>query len=378
MVGMFVARHGGREYWYIAMEACSTSLWKYLGVACPKERDKLLLPCMPQHYLLGIAKGAMHIHRLGIFHGDLSLANVLLTWDHTVRLCDYGTAHAQDYISPDKLCVTYIRPPESVAGSQNKGTPVDAWAVGIIALALFTRRIPTLPPTASRGNDADDRTFAFLAAASLLEPITEETWPGHAVLPKWHTLNVPYRAVSPKGTLSDYMAGLPKLLPIGAWAAPKELVQSLLRWDPAARASMGAFEEYLREHFEFPRKVTGERSQKHGRHPDAASDAERDEQLTQKKPRAASPARQIERASSTASIEEKLPRAAAAARKLERASSAACAEGALGCQPEHNTCICSGNCGREPCTMNMNRRRGDKKNTICDRVPAEGVKRCEG
>ena len=63
MKGMFVSQYSGSTFMYIVMESCSTSLWRELAVDNPKERETLLLPMMPQHYLLGIAKGLSHLHR---------------------------------------------------------------------------------------------------------------------------------------------------------------------------------------------------------------------------------------------------------------------------------------------------------------------------
>jgi len=121
MSAQFIGQHKGEEFLYIAVESCSTSLLKLLALDCPREQGKLLLPNMPQHYLLGVATGLSHLHRLGMAHGDLSPANVLLTYRSEVKICDFGTAiPAHGYITRDKLCAPYIRPPEAVAGSQQK------------------------------------------------------------------------------------------------------------------------------------------------------------------------------------------------------------------------------------------------------------------
>lgn len=130
MKGMFCSSFLGLDYMYIAMETCSTSLWRELAVDNQRLRETLLRPMMPPRYFLGISQGLSHVHGHGVAHGDLSLSNVLLTWDHKVRICDFSTAHsAHSYVSPDKLCVAYIRPPEAVAGSQEKGAAVDIYAL---------------------------------------------------------------------------------------------------------------------------------------------------------------------------------------------------------------------------------------------------------
>ena len=139
-----------------------------------------------------------------------------LTWDHKVRICDFGTAHsAHSYVSPEKLCVTYIRPPEAVAGSQEKGAAVDIYALGVMGVAISTRNLPFLAPPAMQHSDEDCRRFAFFAAAKLLPCITETTWHGHGKLPKWASRKHDYEAVSPKGMLHTFMSSHPKRLPGG-------------------------------------------------------------------------------------------------------------------------------------------------------------------
>ena len=214
MTGLFVQEFGGVKSLYICTETCADSVWRKLAIDdnANRRRDILLLQHQPQHLMLGIARGAAHLHRVGIAHGDLSLSNVLLTWDGEVKVCDFGTAHpASCHLTADKFCATYIRPPEAVVGSPAKGQAVDKWAVGICGMACFTLTAPTFPlETMNNASDEEWRVHAFLAAAALLPIITEDNWPGHAVLPKWSALRQRYSAVSPKDQLDSYMAGLPE------------------------------------------------------------------------------------------------------------------------------------------------------------------------
>ena len=171
MSAQFIGKHKGEEFLYIAVESCATSLLQLLALDCPREQEKLLLPNMAQHYLLGVAMGLRHLHGIGMAHGDLSPANVLLTYKIDVKLCDFGTAYpAHAYVTRDKLCAAYIRPPEAVAGSQEKSVAGDSWALGILGLAVFGREIPSLPDKNAENDEAWQR-HAFFAAAKLLEPI---------------------------------------------------------------------------------------------------------------------------------------------------------------------------------------------------------------
>ena len=80
MVDRFSAPFDGVECLYMVQEICATNLWKVF-VRQPAECRVLLPQHVPQHYLLGIVRGVGHLHSLDIAHGDLSLANVLLTWN---------------------------------------------------------------------------------------------------------------------------------------------------------------------------------------------------------------------------------------------------------------------------------------------------------
>ena len=143
MRGMWTHSFRLRNYFYIAMEACHSTLWKYIGVDNPNMRDNFKLTCVPQQLMLGIVKGVGHLHSLGVVHGDVSLQNILLTATGEVRLADFGAVTAHTFLTYEKLCVAYIRPPESTFGSDGKGTAVDAWAVALVALALWTGKVPT-------------------------------------------------------------------------------------------------------------------------------------------------------------------------------------------------------------------------------------------
>ena len=73
----------------------------------------------------------------------MTLSNILLTHTDEVRLADFGTVTGHTYLTRERLCVAYIRPPEATLGSDRKGAAVDSWAVALVALALWTGTVPT-------------------------------------------------------------------------------------------------------------------------------------------------------------------------------------------------------------------------------------------
>jgi serine/threonine protein kinase len=111
MCGMWTGQFQEKTYLYIAMESCSTTLWKYIRVDNPRAHHEFKR-CGGQHQLLlDIVRAVGHLHAHGITHGDVSMSNILLTAAGVVRLADFGTVSAHTYLTPQRLCVAYIRPP---------------------------------------------------------------------------------------------------------------------------------------------------------------------------------------------------------------------------------------------------------------------------
>ena len=126
-------------------------MWKYIGVGNPCKRPKWLTVEKAKKNMLGVLRGAGHLHSLGVVHGDLSMSNVLVKKGYDVRVADFGAVTGHTLLTDDKLCVSYIRPPEAILGSDTKGTGVDAWAMAVTALALSTGMVPTFSRDRGRG-----------------------------------------------------------------------------------------------------------------------------------------------------------------------------------------------------------------------------------
>ena len=95
MYRMWMGQFHHRKYHYIAMEACHTTLWKYLGVVTPHKRVEFRCRLLPYELVLDTVKAVGHLHSLGVVHGEVSLSNMLLRAAGEVKLADFGatTAH---------------------------------------------------------------------------------------------------------------------------------------------------------------------------------------------------------------------------------------------------------------------------------------------
>ncbi|HKG24589.1 MAG TPA: protein kinase [Thermomicrobiales bacterium] len=92
-----------------------------------------------------ILRGLEAIHREGLVHRDIKPQNVLLDFDQTARVTDFGIAHNP----ANSLLTGYgttLGTPSYMAPEQARGQPVtkaaDLYAVGVVLFELLTGRLP--------------------------------------------------------------------------------------------------------------------------------------------------------------------------------------------------------------------------------------------
>ena len=326
--GMWTAQLRRRTYLYIAMESCFTSLWQFIRVGHPRSHQEYQRYGGPQQLLLGIVRALDHLHFLGTTHGDASLSNILLSADGVVKLADFGTVSAHTYLTADPLCADYIRPPEAMLGSLEKGPPVDAWAVAIAALALWTGHVPTSPHALPSTAAKDD--YVITAAAVLLPRVTNMLWPDHSNLPRWHKYQDLFIHCPETGTLAQFVAD--RLLNPSEFdtSVTVALVQLGLQWNPLVRSTMLEMEKFLLEKFLFPGPQGCQPDQCH-----------------------------LQPGSSLTNVEPKTIPAAALPMSVNPVKSEVKSDIKFPCR-------CSGNCGLQPCTSRLNARRTRGCAQICE------------
>ena len=348
MKGMFTGQFQGKPYVYIAMECCSTTLWKFIRVDNPRRHHEFKR-CGGQHQvLLDTVRAVGHLHANGITHGDVSLSNILLTAAGVVRLADFGTVTAHTYLTPQRLCVHYIRSPEALLGSEKKEPPVDAWAVSVVALALFTGRVPTSTHAMSTANPTD--ADVFLAVAWLLPTLTDSLWPDHHTLPRWHFYEPRLHGITENDALAQFV--LKYQIPPHEECQPAltvSLVELGLQWNSQDRSSMVQMKIFLRAHFDFQLPQGCQPEQGHR------------EQGCQ--PEANPPE----------------ARTAPGANKRSAGTRPELASVNFGRKVKLETkfkCACSGNCGLQPCSTRLNSRRSLTDVQICENLVDVGEKYC--
>lgn len=108
-----------------------------------KTLDEIEAPEMGQLVLIftQVASALAHMHRRGVFHGDLKPANIMLTKDGRVKLIDFGTAWIR---GEDKNRIQgtpqYIAPEQASEKVVNDRT--DIYNLGATMYRMFTGRFP--------------------------------------------------------------------------------------------------------------------------------------------------------------------------------------------------------------------------------------------
>jgi serine/threonine protein kinase/tetratricopeptide (TPR) repeat protein len=118
-----------------------------------------------------IAKALDHAHRrtdsdgrrLGIVHGDLSPANVFLTWEGQVKVADFCVGDALFRADPDSpiLLGKWAHAAPERARGERPGPAADLFSLGIILFELLSGQNPFERP----GSDQVRRALGSLAAA---------------------------------------------------------------------------------------------------------------------------------------------------------------------------------------------------------------------
>jgi len=96
------------------------------------------------HAFFHISLGVEAMHRAGLLHRDLKPANVMFC-DGVGKLIDYGFSAPFGEDGPKAFAVPY-RAPEIVTGGKCTEAG-DAWALGVIAYEMATRKPLFAPPT---------------------------------------------------------------------------------------------------------------------------------------------------------------------------------------------------------------------------------------
>jgi serine/threonine protein kinase len=115
---------------YLVFEYVDKNLYELL-----EETPNGLDPAIVKKIIYQLCKAVMYIHSNDMIHRDIKPENVLVTSDHSVKVCDFGFARSMPQkggVLTDYVATRWYRAPELLLGSSNYGKEIDYWAIGCI------------------------------------------------------------------------------------------------------------------------------------------------------------------------------------------------------------------------------------------------------
>ena len=99
-----------------------------------------------------LVSGIEYIHKSGICHRDLKPENLLLDFDKTLKIVDFGLSNL--YEPPEGLLKTACgspcyAAPEMIAGKKYDGLKSDIWSAGVVLYAMVCGFLPFEDPKTS-------------------------------------------------------------------------------------------------------------------------------------------------------------------------------------------------------------------------------------
>ncbi|KAL0478647.1 cyclin-dependent kinase [Acrasis kona] len=173
-------------------------------------------------YMQQLLTAVVHVHSFGSMHCDIKSSNVLVKYDGTVKLADFGLARFKNPNPNVTYCnnvvTRWYRPPELLLGDNKYNEKIDVWAVGCI-LAEFMDRRPIYP-----GSDEKDMCARIF---SMMGVPTNSTWNNVEGLKLYRVMT---SGIAKGPSLRDHFASFRGFVVV-------DLLEALLQIDPNKRIS---------------------------------------------------------------------------------------------------------------------------------------------
>lgn len=95
-------------------------------------------------YLQELVAGVHYIHKLGICHRDLKPENLLIDFDGSLKVVDFGLSNMYEQGNTLKTACgsPCYAAPEMIAGNRYHGLKSDIWSVGVVLYAMLCGFLP--------------------------------------------------------------------------------------------------------------------------------------------------------------------------------------------------------------------------------------------
>lgn len=120
---------------YLVFEYVDQNLLEILESSPNGTEVRLRQKDQTRNYIFQLCKAIDYCHRLDVIHRDIKPENLLVSANHTLKLCDFGFARTIPQkigALTDYVATRWYRSPELLLGTANYGKEVDMWAIGCI------------------------------------------------------------------------------------------------------------------------------------------------------------------------------------------------------------------------------------------------------
>ncbi|KAI5960527.1 KIC1 [Candida theae] len=134
-----------------------TKLWILMDYCAGGSLRTLLKPGVMEEKYIGVIVRELlstlsAVHKLGVIHRDLKAANVLISKEGNVQLCDFGVAAKVVTNSSKRLTMAgtpYWMAPEVIKSGETYNSKADIWSLGITVYEIATGNPPYCDKDAS-------------------------------------------------------------------------------------------------------------------------------------------------------------------------------------------------------------------------------------
>ena len=95
-------------------------------------------------YFQELISGINYIHQLGICHRDLKPENLLIDYDKSLKIVDFGLSNLYEQGNTLKTACgsPCYAAPEMIAGNRYHGLMSDLWSCGVVLYAMLCGYLP--------------------------------------------------------------------------------------------------------------------------------------------------------------------------------------------------------------------------------------------